>query len=63
MMLGEMIWGDDFVREMSQPHSDPEIRKTEEQANEFWRQYMMNRYGPKRFDNSRYLPAHYRSKE
>lgn len=42
MMLGERIWGQDFLDSMNRPHPDPEIRKMEEQIEELSTQFYLN---------------------
>lgn len=41
-MLGERIWGQDFLDSMNRPHPDPEIRKMEEQMLKLSTQFYQN---------------------
>jgi len=63
MMLGEFIWGPFFLEELRKPHSDPVIRKMEEQCAELTRQMLVKVFSPRQFDNQRWIPAHYRGKK
>lgn len=38
-MLGERIWGKQFIKELNEPHSDPEIRKFEERMAKYQLEY------------------------
>jgi hypothetical protein len=59
-MLGELIWGQSFIDEMSKPHSDPEIRKMEERVAEITRQMVLAYFFPEPAPIRDCLPVHYR---
>jgi hypothetical protein len=58
MMLGEQIWGQSFIDELSRPHPDPEIRRLEEMAAEMTWQMILRQFEPKPMRDC--LPEHYR---
>jgi len=61
MMIGERIWGQDFIDSLKRPHSDPEIRKMESEMSELILQVYANSFRkPKYEEIFDPLPAYYK---